>query len=161
MLSGDKCSSLFGLVIIDEKKCITFSTGFDLKLFWHKFTVRWVFTEGGFHRSGFSPNALRGGFSPNALWGWWFTESQGWFSHCFMVHSVNHHPSGFSPNALRGGFSPNALWGWWFTECIIKQRDTTPDIRWKTTPKEHSVKTRFHPCQFIESPFTKVPPHLA
>jgi len=62
----------------------------------HK-TVRRVFTEAGFHRSGFSPNALRGGFSPNALWGWWFTEYQGWFSHCFMEDSVNHHPSGFSP----------------------------------------------------------------
>jgi hypothetical protein len=36
--------------------------------------VRRVFTEAGFPRSGFSPNAHRGGFSPNALKGWAFTE---------------------------------------------------------------------------------------
>ena len=36
--------------------------------------VKCVFTEAGFHRSGFSPNTHRGGFSPNALKGRAFTE---------------------------------------------------------------------------------------
>jgi hypothetical protein len=59
--------------------------------------VLWVFTETGFHRNGFSPNALRAGFhrmpfrygvSPN-------------FYSINIVHSVNPLPYGFSPNALK------------------------------------------------------------
>jgi len=59
--------------------------------------VLWVFTETGFHRNGFSPNALRAGFhrmpfrygvSPN-------------FYSINMVHSVKPRPYGFSPNALK------------------------------------------------------------
>jgi len=62
-----------------------------------KRTVLWVFTETGFHRNGFSPNALRAGFhrmpfrygvSPN-------------FYSINMVHSVKPRPYGFSPNALK------------------------------------------------------------
>jgi hypothetical protein len=59
--------------------------------------VLWVFTETGFHRNGFSPNALRAGFQRMPFR---YGVSLNFYS-INIVHSVKPCPYGFSPNALK------------------------------------------------------------